>query len=62
MQNATSNLGEDVDPSEAPECASCGERIIHAAAHRVETWIDSDGHVQHRHFCDPECQARFADR
>ncbi|MDR9411376.1 MAG: hypothetical protein RI544_01220 [Haloquadratum sp.] len=59
MQDATSDLGEDIDPAEAPECATCGERIMQAPKHRVETWVDPDGQVQHRHFCDPHCQARF---
>ena len=59
MQYATSDLGEDIDPADAPRCATCGDRIIHAPAHRVETWIDADGQVHHRHFCDPACQDGF---
>jgi hypothetical protein len=59
MVDPTSDLGEDVDEETAPACATCGEKIVRNPGHRVVTWIDDDGIVQHRHFCDDECKAAY---
>jgi hypothetical protein len=52
MVDPTSDVGA-VDPESAPECASCGARVL-GDGHRVVTWIE-DGRVEHRHFCDADC-------
>lgn len=59
MVDPTSDLGEDVDEETAPACATCGEKIVRQPSHRVVTWVDDEGMVQHRHFCDDECKAAF---
>lgn len=58
MGEATSDLGEDVDESDAPTCANCGETILDSPTHRVVTWIE-DGRTEHRHFCDDDCAAAW---
>ncbi|MFA1610573.1 DUF7576 family protein [Halobellus rubicundus] len=58
MVDPTSELGEDVDEADAPECAACGEKIIQSPTHRVVTWVE-DGRVASRHFCSPECKAEY---
>lgn len=60
MVDPTSDLGEDVDESNAPECASCGEKIVQQPTHRVLTWIE-ERHVQYRHFCSDACRAEYED-
>ncbi|SDM75394.1 hypothetical protein SAMN04487949_2499 [Halogranum gelatinilyticum] len=60
MVDPTSDLGEDVDESNAPECATCGELIIQSPTHRVLTSVE-DGIVQHRHFCDDDCKAEWTE-
>jgi endogenous inhibitor of DNA gyrase (YacG/DUF329 family) len=59
MVDPTSDLGEDVNADNAPECATCGTKIVQSSAHRVVTRIE-DGRAHHRHFCSEEC--RSADR
>lgn len=51
----TSDLGEDVDEEDAPECAACGAPVYDTPDHRVITWIDDD-RVQTAHFCDEACR------
>ncbi|MFB6090758.1 MAG: hypothetical protein ABEJ97_06825 [Halobellus sp.] len=58
MVDPTSDLGEDVDEADAPECATCGAKIIQSPTHRVVTWVEEGG-VESRHFCSPECKAEF---
>jgi len=55
MVDTTSDLGEDVDPEDAPTCETCGEPIVEDPSHAVETWIE-DGSVRSRHYCSEECQ------
>jgi endogenous inhibitor of DNA gyrase (YacG/DUF329 family) len=56
MVDPTSDLGADVDEADAPECATCGTKIVQSPTHRVVTWIE-DGRVWHRHFCSDDCKA-----
>ena len=58
MVDPTSDLGEDVDESNASVCATCGEAIVQLPTHRVVTWIE-DGTAQHRHFCSETCYTEF---
>jgi hypothetical protein len=58
MVDPTSDLDEDVDESNAPECAACGEKIIRNPTHRVVAWV-ADGEVRHRHFCSDDCRAAW---
>ncbi|RLM59479.1 hypothetical protein DVK02_01675 [Halobellus sp. Atlit-31R] len=58
MVDPTSDLGEDVDESDAPTCATCGETIVRSPTHRVVTWVD-DGQVRERHFCSDECKTAY---
>lgn len=58
MVDPTSSLGEDVDESNAPTCATCGEPIVQSPTHRVVSWIE-DGEARHRHFCSEECREAF---
>ncbi|SNZ17874.1 hypothetical protein SAMN06269185_3152 [Natronoarchaeum philippinense] len=58
MVDPTSDLGEDVDEDDAPECAVCGDPIVENRDHVVRSWIEDD-EVQHRHFCSDECEAEF---
>lgn len=55
MVDPTSDLNEDVDESNAPECAHCGEKIVQSPTHRVVTRVE-DGEVRQRHFCSDECR------
>ncbi|WP_224449897.1 DUF7576 family protein [Haloprofundus salilacus] len=59
MVDPTSSLGDDVDEENAPECATCGEKIVRSPTHRVVTRVE-DGTVQHRHFCDDDCRDGYA--
>jgi hypothetical protein len=59
MEDPTSDVGE-VDPDDAPACAACGEAVLGSPAHRVVTWVE-DGEARHRHFCDDDCHADWAD-
>lgn len=56
MVDPTSDLGEDVDESNAPECATCGTKIIRSPTHRVVTRV-VEGHVEATHFCSDDCKA-----
>jgi endogenous inhibitor of DNA gyrase (YacG/DUF329 family) len=56
MVDPTSDLGEDVDEETAPECATCGTKIVQSPSHRVVSWVE-DGRAHHRHFCSEECLA-----
>ncbi|KTG10392.1 hypothetical protein AUR64_12555 [Haloprofundus marisrubri] len=58
MVDPTSSLGDDVDEENAPECATCGEKIVQSPTHRVVTWVE-DGTVQHRHFCSDDCRESY---
>ena len=55
MVDPTSDLGEDVTEEDAPRCENCGEPVLHAADHRVVTWIEDDT-VRSVHFCDEDCR------
>jgi len=54
MVDPTSDVG-DVDPEEAPQCTTCGDRIVEDPDHRVVTWVE-DGSAEQRHFCDEDCR------
>ncbi len=60
MVDPTSDLGEDIDESDAPTCATCEEPIVGSSAHRVVTWVE-DGEVRVRHFCDVTCRFEWDD-
>jgi hypothetical protein len=60
MVDPTSNLGEGLAEADAPTCATCGEPIVDAPAHRVVTWVE-DGSARTRHFCDADCRAEWDD-
>jgi len=60
MVDPTSDLGEDVDEDDAPECATCGTTIVQSPTHRVVTWVE-DGRARHRHFCSAACLAEDGD-
>ncbi len=55
MADPTSDLGEEVDEENAPECATCGEKIIQSPTHRVVTWV-ADERIHYRHFCSDDCR------
>ena len=55
MVDPTSDIGEDVDEDDAPECAVCGECIIQLSTHRVVATVE-DGQIEHHHFCSDECR------
>ncbi len=55
MDDATSNLGEDVTEENAPRCSTCGEPIVRDPSHRVVTWVEDDT-VRSAHFCDEDCR------
>jgi len=52
----TSDLGEDVDEEDAPQCAACDTPVHDSPDHRVVTWIE-DHEVRTVHFCDESCRA-----
>ena len=58
MVKATSDIGEDVDEEDAPECVNCGAKIVQSPTHRVLTRIE-DGLVHHFDFCDDDCLAEW---
>jgi endogenous inhibitor of DNA gyrase (YacG/DUF329 family) len=58
MIDPTSDVG-DVDPEDAPSCATCGETVVEAPNHRVVTWIEDDA-VEHRHFCTDDCRTAWS--
>ncbi len=60
MVDPTSEVGENVDPEEAPRCAACGDPVVDAPNHRVVTWVDG-GAVESAHFCDDDCRAAWSD-
>ena len=41
MVDPTSDLDEDVDESNAPECAVCGTKLVRDPNHHVVTWVAS---------------------
>lgn len=51
----TSDLGENVDEEDAPECSTCGAPVHDSPDHRVVTWVEDD-RVRTAHFCDEECR------
>ncbi|SEO80966.1 hypothetical protein SAMN04487948_105267 [Halogranum amylolyticum] len=55
MVDPTSELGEDVDESTAPECATCGTKIVQSPTHRVVTEVEDD-RIRHHHFCSDDCR------
>jgi len=61
MIDPTSDIGEDVDESDAPTCHTCGKKIVTEPEHRVVSWID-DGSAEHLHFCDDECREGWSGR
>ncbi|ADQ67447.1 hypothetical protein GL213_09350 [Halogeometricum borinquense] len=60
MVDPTSNLGEDIDESDAPSCSNCDEPIIQSATHRVVTWVE-DEQVKYRHFCSDDCRDEYGE-
>lgn len=60
MVDPTSDLGEDLDPEDAPRCATCGEPVFDAPDHRVVTWVEA-GVVRSVHFCDDDCRAAWSE-
>ncbi|WP_256393245.1 DUF7576 family protein [Natronoarchaeum rubrum] len=60
MVDPTSELEEDIDEDEAPNCEVCGEPIVEDPAHVVRTRVE-DGKAYHRHFCSEACVAEFDD-
>lgn len=58
MVDPTSELGEDVDESNAPDCAHCGAKIVRSSTHRTVTWVE-DGTARHRHFCSDDCRTAY---
>ena len=58
MVDPTSDLDEDVDESNAPECAVCGTKLIRDPNHHVVTWV-ADAQIQVRHFCSIECREEW---
>jgi len=54
----TSDLGEDVDEEDAPECAACGTPVHDSSNHRVVTWVEDD-QVHAAHFCDEDCREEW---
>ena len=61
MIDPTSDIGEDVDESDAPTCHTCGKKIVMEPEHRVVSWIEDDA-VEHLHFCDDECHEGWSGR
>lgn len=58
MVDPTSDLAEDVNPADAPNCATCGKPVANSSTHRVVTWVE-DGHVESAHFCDDDCRREW---
>lgn len=61
MVDPTSDIGENVDEANTPECATCRTAIERDPEHQVVTWVDDEGLVQHRHFCSEECHTVYDD-
>jgi hypothetical protein len=59
MVDPTSELGE-VDPTDAPECFVCGERIVGAGTQQVVTWVEDDEIITRR-FCTDSCREAWDD-
>lgn len=59
MVDPTSDVGEAVDEESAPKCDTCGDAIVREPTHRVVTWVDESGQIQHRHFCDDACKSEW---
>ena len=60
MVDPTSDLGEDVDEADAPNCENCGDPVVGSANHRVHTSVE-DSVVERRHFCDDDCLTAWQD-
>ncbi|WP_121820603.1 DUF7576 family protein [Halostella salina] len=60
MVDPTSDLGEDVDEADAPNCEHCGDPVVGTPDHRVHTTVEDDT-VEHRHFCDDACLDEWRD-
>lgn len=60
MVDPTSDLEADVDPADAPRCASCEHPIVDEPDHEVVTWV-KDGSVRTRHFCGSDCRGSWDD-
>ena len=60
MVDPTSDIGEDIDEADAPDCAVCGERIVELPTHRVIATVE-DGQIEHTHFCSENCRAGYLD-
>lgn len=60
MVDPTSDLEEDVDPADAPQCGACGDPIVDDPEHRVVTWVEEGG-IEAVHFCDEACRADWDD-
>lgn len=58
MVDPTSDLGEDVTEETAPECETCGEKIVQSPTHRVLSAVE-DGQAVHHHFCGDACKQEF---
>jgi hypothetical protein len=61
MIDPTSDIGEDVDESDAPTCHTCGKKIVAEPNHRIVSWVE-DGSVVHLHFCDDDCRRAWSGR
>lgn len=60
MVDPTSDLNEDVDEDDAPQCETCGSTVAIDSTHRVVTWVD-DATVATAHFCDDACREQWDD-
>lgn len=58
MVDPTSDLNEDIDEADAPQCTTCGATVAMESSHRVTTWIDDDA-VETVHFCDDACRENW---
>lgn len=58
MVDPTSDLNEDVDGADAPDCETCGATVAMESTHRVITWVNDDT-VQTAHFCDDSCRENW---
>lgn len=56
MVDPTSELNENVDEADAPDCEICGTPIVGDPGHRVITWVE-DGTVRTVHFCSDACRS-----
>ncbi len=61
MVDPTSDLGEDVTEETAPECVTCGDKIVQLATHRVVATVE-DSQATHHHFCSDDCRDEWLDQ